>query len=87
MTFRALVHCLDPDDGHVHIIHMMTVFKALNYDYIDPAPKYVLIALNEDGAGAKDHLDALRVCSDLNFVRRHLWSMEIRRNETREWRM
>ena len=45
-----------------------------NHDYIDhyPAPKYVLIALNEDGAGAKDHLDALGVGSDLNFVRRHL---------------
>ena len=31
-------------------------------------PKYILVALNEDGAGAKDHLDAFGVCSDLNFV-------------------
>ena len=53
-----------------------------NHDYIDhyPAPKYVLVALNEDGTGAKDHLDAFRVCSDLNFVRRHLRSTMIRRS-------
>ena len=35
-------------------------------------PENILVAFNKDGTCAVDHLDALRVCSDLNFVRGHL---------------
>ena len=60
MTFRALVHRLDPD-GDLVLNHI-----GGHHEHFPP--KYILVALNEDGAGAKDHLDAFGVCSDLNFV-------------------